>query len=342
MALSSWSQTALLLAKVFTDSLLEPSIYDFVATLIFVIFGGQLGRIIDFYPRLTAISLLAILLWVLSYLSQLYDNDTTQIKWAYAACTLIGIVIRFAGTGVAVSLERDWAVVLSGGRREWLVEINTYMQITELVCRISAPLTISSLSTEMKDAMMAIGVMSSGLLVVGLVLVPVAWRLCPALAVGKGRDRDDDEDSIDGDVTEGREQVGRRGSGDSRVSSKASIEVAKHAEGTVTVRKQPTHTVTPDDHSSTSNIEKADKSLETFFQTYLHQWSTYFHHPILLTSLSISVTRFTIISFTSIMTTYMIFHDQSPSLFAYMRSTGVGVGILAVIVVRFVVPVYGV
>ncbi|KAJ3033394.1 hypothetical protein HDV00_006391 [Rhizophlyctis rosea] len=333
---------ALILASTFPTSLLEPSIYSFTTTLSFTLLSTHLGRYIDTIPRLPllksllyihhlSIAAAALLLWCMSYTMLNAEISLGATYATYAAATCVGVLVKGSGIGVLVSVERDWVVVLAGGhggggnggggefgRR-----------------RGGAGGNRGRLA----------GIMSLSLLLIAIfLLLPRAYRLCPPLAEPKiavgeevlvvGKEEEEEVTVLEGEGvvvdSSGKEAV---------VVEESKIRTEKEKWGRVLFFRSPPSSR---ERKPSSLSPASDASLPLPRTKLLTQWRLFVRNPTFLTSLSMAMSQFTIISFTSIMTTYMVFHDQGAWLFSGMRSLGVCLGILAVITYRFVLPRFGV
>ncbi|KAI9259682.1 Ferroporti-1 [Phascolomyces articulosus] len=154
--LTSWTERVfeflayILLAKIFHESLLLPSIYGFITTLSAVFLSSHVGHWVDKLPRLsfvrntllvqkTAIIICSIVFYIL--LRQQH-HDVGQMA-GFCVIVVCSCVLKLAFIGNNIAVEKDWVMVISGGNTETMI---TVMRRIDLFCKTVAPVSIGFLT----------------------------------------------------------------------------------------------------------------------------------------------------------------------------------------------------
>ncbi|KAF9571744.1 hypothetical protein EC968_000190 [Mortierella alpina] len=136
----------LLIAKVFTSSLLQSSLYGLITTLAALVFSNRIGNWINILSRIQTyrITLLTqklsiILSTLLFYVLDVSDNKRTLL---YAFIIVLGCTLKLAFIGNSIAIEKDWAMVISEGHIEQLLPT---MRRIDLICKTLSPILIGPL-----------------------------------------------------------------------------------------------------------------------------------------------------------------------------------------------------
>ncbi|KAL4867551.1 hypothetical protein BDV12DRAFT_118790 [Aspergillus spectabilis] len=153
--LSTWNSrmfefgAVVFLASIFPDTLLYASIYALARSLFAIILSSWLGSVVDRLDRLSAIR--HSIIWQripvaasCVCLGFLLTSPSIQVAWIlFTALIVFAGIEKLAATANTVSVERDWAVVISDALLVSRQELNASMRRIDLFCKLVAPLVVS-------------------------------------------------------------------------------------------------------------------------------------------------------------------------------------------------------
>ncbi|KAG0375936.1 hypothetical protein BGX24_008479 [Mortierella sp. AD032] len=144
----------LLISRIYTTSLLQSSIYGLTTTLSALLLSNQIGNWINILSRLNTyrVTLLTQKLSIIvstvlfHYLTNNSNsNDSQQPSNAlYAIIIVLGCTLKLSFIGNSIAIEKDWAVIISGGHLEALLPT---MRRIDLICKTISPIFIGYLLT---------------------------------------------------------------------------------------------------------------------------------------------------------------------------------------------------
>ncbi|KAF9945100.1 hypothetical protein BGZ70_004043 [Mortierella alpina] len=136
----------LLIAKVFTSSLLQSSLYGLITTLAALLLSNRIGNWINLLSRLQTyrITLLTqklsiVISTLLFYVLDRSDHNRTLL---YAFIIVLGCTLKLAFIGNSIAIEKDWAMIISDGHIELLLPT---MRRIDLICKTLSPILIGPL-----------------------------------------------------------------------------------------------------------------------------------------------------------------------------------------------------
>ncbi|CAE6527359.1 unnamed protein product [Rhizoctonia solani] len=299
------------LVEIFVDTLLPASIYGFVTTAIGILFSGAVGHQIDIRTRLPTIRVCiatqkifasicyGLFLILFTRFSGL-DNDLQRLLLAFISTC--GCGLKLATVGMNVCVERDWVMTIASSIRSAtsssrpgspaterpaspfstrstdhadrvLLKLNTTLRRIDLICKLVAPLFVSSLTSTvgyMHSAIVLLSI-SLGTAVFEIVFVGITYKRFPALAISR-----------------------------------------------------PPREETPVKRSVTG----IGKAIRDWGEQQVQDWNEFIRHPIFLSSLSISLLYFNVLSFDSPFIAYLKSETTfSDPLIAGMRGLCVVTGL---------------
>ncbi|KAL4994356.1 Ferroporti-1 [Aspergillus recurvatus] len=153
--LSTWNSrmfefgAVVFLASIFPGTLLYASVYALVRSLFAVLFSSWLGSSVDGMDRLSAIR--HSIIWQripvavsCVCLGLLLRSPPVHLSWMlFIALVLLAGVEKLAATVNTVSVERDWAVVISDALLVSRKDLNASMRRIDLFCKLVAPVVVS-------------------------------------------------------------------------------------------------------------------------------------------------------------------------------------------------------
>ncbi|KAF9988140.1 hypothetical protein BGZ75_009914 [Mortierella antarctica] len=136
----------LLIAKVFTTSLLQSSLYGLITTLAALLLSNRIGNWINILSRLHTyrITLLTqkLSIVVSTLLFYILDRSPDKKTVLYACIIVLGCTLKLAFIGNSIAIEKDWAMVISDGHIQLLLPT---MRRIDLVCKTLSPLLMGPL-----------------------------------------------------------------------------------------------------------------------------------------------------------------------------------------------------
>ncbi|KAL4974719.1 Ferroporti-1 [Aspergillus desertorum] len=153
--LSTWNSrmfefgAVVFLASIFPGTLLYASVYALVRSLFAVLFSTWLGSLVDRMDRLSAIR--QSIIWQripvavsCVCLGLLLRSPPVHLSWMlFIALVLLAGIEKLAATVNTVSVERDWAVVISDALPVSRKDLNASMRRIDLFCKLVAPVVVS-------------------------------------------------------------------------------------------------------------------------------------------------------------------------------------------------------
>ncbi|KAL4891271.1 Ferroporti-1 [Aspergillus ambiguus] len=157
--LSTWNSrmfefgSVLFLASIFPGTLLYASIYALVRSLSAVVLSSWLGSVVDRSNRLKTIrhsiiwQRLPVAASCACFILLLNSRPhSTHLTWLlFTAVALLACAEKLAASANTVSVERDWAVVISDALQYPRQDLNASMRRIDLICKLLAPVVISFL-----------------------------------------------------------------------------------------------------------------------------------------------------------------------------------------------------
>ncbi|KAF9272891.1 hypothetical protein BGZ68_001996 [Mortierella alpina] len=136
----------LLIARVFTSSLLQSSLYGLITTLAALLLSNRIGNWINILSRLDTyrITLLTQKLSIVVSTLLFYVLDSSEGKntLLYAFIIILGCTLKLAFIGNSIAIEKDWAMIISDGHIELLLPT---MRRIDLICKTLSPILIGPL-----------------------------------------------------------------------------------------------------------------------------------------------------------------------------------------------------
>ncbi|KAL3460353.1 Ferroporti-1 [Aspergillus heterothallicus] len=153
--LSTWNSrmfefgAVVFLASIYPGTLLYASVYALSRSLFAVALSSWLGAMVDRLDRLSAIR--HSIIWQrvpvavsCICLGVLLTSPSVRLTWMlFIALVLLAGVEKLAATANTVSVERDWAVVISDALRIPRQDLNASMRRIDLFCKLIAPVVVS-------------------------------------------------------------------------------------------------------------------------------------------------------------------------------------------------------
>ncbi|BCR88752.1 putative iron-regulated transporter [Aspergillus chevalieri] len=201
--LSTWNSrmfefgAVLFLASIFKGTLLYASVYALVRSLAAVVCSSWLGSVVDRASRLGAVR--QSIVWQRVPVAAscacfvvLLDTVTTPTivsHGLFVGVALLACVEKLAAMANTVSVERDWAVVISDSLEVSRQDLNAYMRRIDLFCKLLAPVFISLLDgLSTKAAIWTVFGMNAVSVVIEYGAIAQVYKAVPKLARNENGD----------------------------------------------------------------------------------------------------------------------------------------------------------
>ncbi|KAF8346917.1 iron-regulated transporter [Amanita rubescens] len=138
----------LFLATIFPGTLLPTSVYALARSLSAILFSPSVGRYIDNNNRLVvvkAVHWIAVAISCAIFLCMMSMEDGLHKSSLLAAVTFLACAEKLSSIMNAISVGRDWVVVIAGGDESGLQTLNSQMRRIDLFCKLIGPFAISVL-----------------------------------------------------------------------------------------------------------------------------------------------------------------------------------------------------
>lgn len=182
-----------------------------------ILLAQWLGSLVDRIPKLqlvrgcvvaqklSAFTAYGIFIMVF-YWTGIKQAPTLNVP-ALGLIIIAGAVLQASNTCVTIAVERDWVICIAGGSSDRLSSLNARLKRIDLLCKLLAPLFVSTLSTFLPYPRAAgiMAVMQPLSLTAELFWLGIVYQSCPALARDQARkdsrqpmSREDEEDRSPG------------------------------------------------------------------------------------------------------------------------------------------------
>jgi len=206
----TWSQRTtefasyIFLIDLFHTSLLPSALYGFFTTLAGVLFGGNVGALVDHPSRLKviriniAVAKLAVtsvytflLVLLIKYseeariAGQNIGHTGHRVVWIlYFLVVLSSCVMKLSDIAMSVAIERDWVMTIAAGSDAHLTTLNLCLRRIDLGCKLIAPLFTALLTSTIGNTRTAfvLGGIALGGLGFELLWIDIVWKRFPILS----------------------------------------------------------------------------------------------------------------------------------------------------------------
>lgn len=289
----------LFLINLFPTTLLPSALYGFFSTLVGVLFGGNVGTLVDNPARLKVIriiilvaklavtSLYAFLLILLvkypseaALAGQTIKYGGHPIIWIlFALVVLASCVMKLSDIAMSVAIERDWVTIIASGSDARLTRLNLWLRRIDLGCKLLAPLFAGLLTSTIGNVstVAVLGGISLGGLGFELLWINIVWKRFPVLAAATTDNPNPRQQEI-----------------------------------------QPGFTTVPSLFLGW---------LKDWVQTSYNDWGLFIQSPVFPSSMAISLVYFTTLSFDGSMISWLKTNTYSDALISGMRGIAVCTGL---------------
>ncbi|KAH7036213.1 Ferroporti-1 [Linnemannia elongata] len=136
----------LLISRVYTQSLLQASVYGLSTTLAALFLSNRIGNWINILSRLNTYRITLFIqkasIVISAILFHYLDSSEGAQNVLYAFVIVLGCTLKLSFIGNSIAIEKDWAMIISDGHLEQLLPT---MRRIDLVCKTLSPIFIGYL-----------------------------------------------------------------------------------------------------------------------------------------------------------------------------------------------------
>uniref|UniRef100_A0A0B8RQ38 Solute carrier family 40 member n=1 Tax=Philothamnus irregularis TaxID=1899461 RepID=A0A0B8RQ38_9SAUR len=324
-ALSTWGDrmwhfaVSVFLVELYGNSLLLTAVYGLVVAGSVLLLGAIIGDWVDKNSRLkvaqmslivqnVSVILCGILLMIVflfkAQLINLYQG------WLLTLCYILVISIaniaNLASTATAITIQRDWVVVVAGDNRSKLADMNATIRRIDQLTNILAPMAVGQIMT-FGSPVIGCGFISGWNLIsmcIEYTLLYKVYKKTPALAHKTGSKGEESE----------LKQLNVQKDGES-----------KGTEGVQLIHKK--ETVSEPEQENTSCLSRMAEP----FSTFRDGWVSYYNQSVFLAGLALAFLYMTVLGFDCITTGYAYTQGLSGSTLSLLMGASALTGILGTI-----------
>ncbi|XP_070588023.1 ferroportin [Erythrolamprus reginae] len=325
-ALSTWGDrmwhfaVSLFLVELYGNSLLLTAVYGLVVAGSVLLLGAIIGDWVDKNSRLkvaqtslivqnASVILCGILLMIVflfkAQLLNLYQG------WLLTLCYILVISIaniaNLASTATAITIQRDWVVVVAGDNRSKLADMNATIRRIDQLTNILAPMAVGQIMT-FGSPVIGCGFISGWNLIsmcIEYTLLYKVYKKTPALAHKTGSKGEESE----------LKQLNVQKDGES-----------KGTEGVQLILKKETAVSEPEQENTSCLSHMAEP-----FSTFRDGWVSYYNQSVFLAGLALAFLYMTVLGFDCITTGYAYTQGLSGSTLSLLMGASAVTGILGTV-----------
>ncbi|KAM4698581.1 ferroportin [Rhinophrynus dorsalis] len=327
-SLSTWGDrmwhfaVSLFLVELYGNSLLLTAVYGLVVAGSVLLLGAIIGDWVDKNPRLRVAqtSLIVqnasvIVCGIILMLVFLYKSELLSMYqgWLLTVCYILVITIaniaNLASTATAITIQRDWIVVVAGDDRSKLADMNATVRRIDQLTNILAPLAVGQIMT-FGSPVIGCGFIAGWNLASMCVEYLLLWKVyqkTPALAVKAGKKYEDQE----------LKQINIQESHTNN-NEKPTEDVYLMGEKTVAA-------IEPQKEPSCS--EKIAES----FRTFRDGWVAYYNQSVFWAGMGLAFLYMTVLGFDCITTGYAYTQGLSGSVLSILMGASAISGIMGTV-----------
>ncbi|EHB14677.1 Solute carrier family 40 member 1 [Heterocephalus glaber] len=326
-SLSTWGDrmwhfaVSVFLVELYGNSLLLTAVYGLVVAGSVLVLGAIIGDWVDKNARLKVAqtslvvqNVSVILCGIILMMVFLHKNEllTMYHGWVLTSCYILIITIaniaNLASTATAITIQRDWIVVVAGEDRSKLADMNATIRRIDQLTNILAPMAVGQIMT-FGSPVIGCGFISGWNLVSMCMEYFLLWKVyqkTPALAV---------KAALKGEETEMKQ-----------LNVYKDTE-PKSLEGTRLMGEK-----NPDIRELESKQEPSCASQITEpFRTFRDGWVSYYNQPVFLAGMGLAFLYMTVLGFDCITTGYAYTQGLSGSILSILMGASAITGIIGTV-----------
>ncbi|XP_060008450.1 solute carrier family 40 member 1 [Lagenorhynchus albirostris] len=335
-SLSTWGDrmwhfaVSVFLVELYGNSLLLTAVYGLVVAGSVLVLGAIIGDWVDKNARLKVAqtslviqNVSVILCGLILMMVFLHKKDllTMYHGWVLTSCYILIITIaniaNLASTATAITIQRDWIVVVAGNDRSKLADMNATIRRIDQLTNILAPMAVGQIMT-FGSPVIGCGFISGWNLVSMCVEYFLLWKVyqkTPALAVKAAPKEETELKQLN--VYKETEP--------------------KSLEGTHLMGEKD-----PDIHELEHEQELSCASqMAEPFRTFRDGWVSYYNQPVFLAGMGLAFLYMTVLGFDCITTGYAYTQGLSGSILSILMGASAVTGIMGTVAFTWLRHKYG-
>ncbi|KAM4025295.1 ferroportin isoform 2-T2 [Anomaloglossus baeobatrachus] len=327
-SLSTWGDrmwhfaVSLFLVELYGNSLLLTAVYGLVVAGSVLFLGAILGDWVDKNQRLRVAqtslivqNICVIICGMILMVVFLYKTELLSMYqgWLLTLCYILVITIaniaNLASTATAITIQRDWIVVVAGDDRSKLADMNATVRRIDQLTNILAPLAVGQIMT-FGSPVIGCGFIAGWNLMSMCVEYFLLWKVyqkTPALAI-KSCLKDNDQELKQLNIKDAN----------SNNSEKPTEDVQLMGEKSVVT-------------TETSKKSLCSEKITEPFHTFQDGWVAYYNQSVFLAGMGLSFLYMTVLGFDCITTGYAYTQGLSGSVLSILMGASAVSGIMGTV-----------
>ncbi|XP_063804747.1 solute carrier family 40 member 1 isoform X1 [Pseudophryne corroboree] len=324
-SLSTWGDrmwhfaVSLFLIELYGNSLLLTAVYGLVVAGSVLLLGALIGDWVDKNPRLRVAqtslivqNVSVIICGIILMVVFLYKEELLSMYqgWLLTICYILVITIaniaNLASTAMAITIQRDWIVVVAGSDRSNLADMNATVRRIDQLTNILAPMAVGQIMT-FGSAVIGCGFIAGWNLVSMFVEYLLLWKVyqkTPALAMKLGEKEDNQElKNLNIKVI------------DAEKPTEDLHLMGENAVGTVELPKDPS----------------CSEKIAEPFRTFRDGWVAYYNQSVFWAGMGLAFLYMTVLGFDCITTGYAYAQGLSGSVLSILMGASAISGIMGTV-----------
>ncbi|XP_077131702.1 ferroportin isoform X1 [Ranitomeya variabilis] len=327
-SLSTWGDrmwhfaVSLFLVELYGNSLLLTAVYGLVVAGSVLFLGAIIGDWVDKNPRLKVAqtslivqNVCVIICGIILMLVFLYKTELLSMYqgWLLTICYILVITIaniaNLASTATAITIQRDWIVVVAGDDRSKLADMNATVRRIDQLTNILAPLAVGQIMT-FGSPVIGCGFIAGWNLISMCVEYFLLWKVyqkTPALAI-KFCQKEDDQELKQLNIKDANSKNCEKPTEDVQLMSEKSVVTTE-----------------------TSEKSLCSEKITEPFRTFRDGWVAYYNQSVFLAGMGLAFLYMTVLGFDCITTGYAYTQGLSGSVLSILMGASAISGIMGTV-----------
>ncbi|XP_069589946.1 ferroportin [Ranitomeya imitator] len=329
-SLSTWGDrmwhfaVSLFLVELYGNSLLLTAVYGLVVAGSVLFLGAIIGDWVDKNPRLKVAqtslivqNVCVIICGIILMLVFMYKTELLSMYqgWLLTICYILVITIaniaNLASTATAITIQRDWIVVVAGDDRSKLADMNATVRRIDQLTNILAPLAVGQIMT-FGSPVIGCGFIAGWNLISMCVEYFLLWKVyqkTPALAIKSCQKEDDQElKQLNIKVIDANSKNYEKPTEDVQLMSEKSVVTTE-----------------------TSEKSLCSEKITEPFRTFRDGWVAYYNQSVFLAGMGLAFLYMTVLGFDCITTGYAYTQGLSGSVLSILMGASAISGIMGTV-----------
>lgn len=328
-SLSTWGDrmwhfaVSLFLVELYGNSLLLTAVYGLVVAGSVLFLGAIIGDWVDKNPRLKVAqtslivqNISVIICGMILMVVFLYKTELLSMYqgWLLTLCYILVITIaniaNLASTATAITIQRDWIVVVAGDDRSKLADMNATVRRIDQLTNILAPLAVGQIMT-FGSPVIGCGFIAGWNLVSMCVEYLLLWKVyqkTPALAIKSCKKEDQELKQLNVKVIDASSNNNEKPTEDVQLMGEKSVVTA-----------------------GTSKKSICSEKITEPFRTFRDGWVAYYNQSVFWAGMGLAFLYMTVLGFDCITTGYAYTQGLSGSVLSILMGASAVSGIMGTV-----------